>query len=200
MFTGIIQQLGTIENIGSRIKIKAKFGLEKIGNSIAVDGVCLTITKITKNSFEAEIMDETKQKTTLGHLKKDQKVNLEPAIKASDPISGHFVTGHIDTTAEVISNNNGTLTIKFPEEFGKFMAWKGSVAINGVSLTITDITTDTLEVKLIPYTLKNTNLSDLKPKDKINIEVDILARYIKRLLDQKETHATYEFLKERNLL
>jgi len=201
MFTGIIREIGAVQNFGKTLKIKSEKVLtnKRIGDSIAVNGVCLTITDLGEDWFEAEIMEETLKLTNLADLKEEDKVNLEPAAKIGDSIEGHFVTGHIDTTGEVLQTGE-TLKVKFPEEFGKYMAWKGPITLNGVNLTITDLSSDTLETKLIPHTIENTNLGTLKKGDKINIEVDILARYIEKMIKHKDQEATYQFLKERNLI
>lgn len=202
MFTGIVREIGTVQKMGKTLEIRAHKTLKgkKIGDSVAVDGTCMTITGLKKDAFETEIMEETAKMTTLGSFKKSRKVNLEPSATLNDSLDGHFVSGHVDTTGEVVKFEKDALRVKFPEKFGRYMAWKGPITINGVNLTITDLAENALEVKLIPHTIKNTNLGSLKKGDKVNIEVDILARYIERLIDRKEKQATYEFLRERNLI
>jgi riboflavin synthase len=201
MFTGIIREIGTVQNFGKTLKIKAEKVLtnKRIGDSVAVNGVCLTITALGKDFFEAEVMEETSTLTNFSDLKEGDKVNLEPAAKIGDSLDGHFVTGHVDTTGEVLQAGE-TFKVKFPEEFGKYMAWKGPITLNGVNLTITDISSDTITTKLIPHTLRNTNLGNLEKGEKVNIEVDILARYIEKMVEHKDKEATYHFLKERNFL
>lgn len=186
MFTGIIQEMGTAEKTGKTLKVRAGGVLKdkKTGDSIAVDGVCLTITKLSKNSFWADVIAETAKLTTLGKLKPGQKVNLEPAMKCGGILNGHFVTGHIDTTGKILKNKNGTVDIGFHKKFKKYIAKKGSITINGVSLTVADLDGSIFTVKLIPHTIKNTNLGNLKKNDKVNIEVDILARYLEQLLNE----------------
>lgn len=202
MFTGIVRETGIVEKMGKTIRLKAKKTIKdkKVGDSIAVNGVCLTITKLSKTSFEAEIITETAAKTTIGTLKKGDMVNLEPAAKCTDSLDGHFVLGHVDTKGKVTKFCKNILTIQFPEKFGKYMAWKGPITINGVNLTITDLQGNTVTTCLIPHTIKTTNLGNLKKGDLVNIEVDILARYIERMLDHKGKQATYQFLRERNLI
>jgi riboflavin synthase len=201
MFTGIIREIGTVQNFSKTLKIKAEKVLtdKGIGDSIAVNGACLTIVDLGKDWFETEVMEETLKLTNLGDIKEGSPVNLEPAAKIGDSLDGHFVTGHVDTTGQVLKSGE-TLEIEFPENFGKYMAWKGPITLNGVNLTITNLSANTLETKLIPHTLENTNLGELKKGDKVNIEVDILARYIEKMIKHKDQEATYQFLKERNLI
>ncbi len=193
MFTGIIKELGEIISIknsdsGKTFSVKAKNVLKnkKIGQSIAVNGACVTITKISKKSFEFNVMPETLKLTNLGLLKEKSPLNLEPALKMNDSIDGHIIQGHIDTVGTVLSfekkNKRIILKIKFPKSIAKFIALKGSIAINGVSLTISHLENSNFSVELIPHTLKNTNLSFLKKNDKVNLEADLIARYLNRLL------------------
>jgi len=211
MFTGIIKEIGEISSVKKSganktfaVKTSKILANKKIGQSIAINGVCTTITKITKNTFEFEAMPETLNRTNLGIIKKNSKVNLEDSLKFNEDIDGHLVQGHVDTKGEVISlskSKKGTiLTIKYPKEIAKYLAFKGSISINGVSLTISDLNYSDFSVDLIPHTLKNTNLGILKKKDEVNLEIDMIARYVKRLLDAKEKEFTYEFLKDRNFI
>lgn len=207
MFTGIIQEVGIIKNIQKanfEVGTKKILHNKKVGDSIAVNGVCVTITKITKTTFKFDAIEETLKRTNLKSLKKNSKVNLEPALTLSQTIDGHLIQGHIDTEGTVVSlkkhKNDTTLKIKFPEEIARFLAFKGGIAINGVSLTISHLEENTFEVELIPHTIKNTNLGILKKSDKINLEIDLIARYLDRLLSAKENEAKYYFLKERNLI
>lgn len=212
MFTGIIQELGKVEKVLNSkenkiftIKSSAVIKGKKIGQSISVNGTCVTIIKLSKTNFQFEVMPETLAKTNLNALKKGDLVNLEPALTLNQALDGHLVQGHIDTTGEVVSleknkQDHHVLTVKFPKEIALYLAFKGSISLNGVSLTISDLQDQTLSVDLIPHTLKNTNLSKLKKGDKINIEIDLIAKHIKRLLDHKESEVKYEYLKERNLI
>ena len=207
MFTGIIKELGKVKKItksakGATFVIQAKSILKnkKIGESIAVNGVCVTITKLTKGNFEFEAIKETLDISNLKSLEIDDEVNLEPALTLNQSLDGHLVQGHIDTEGTVENYNENTLTIKFPKQISDCLAFKGSITVNGVSLTISDLQDSTFSVSLIPHTLKNTNLKNLKKGDKVNLEVDLIARYLKNLLDKKDNEAKYEFLKDRNLI
>ena len=188
MFTGIIREVGTIKKISRKkgniiflIESKKLLKTRKIGDSIAVDGVCLTIINIKKNLFETEAIPETLKRTTLSIRKTNDKVNLELPITEKEALEGHIVQGHVDDTGTVEDKknegNSKILKIQFPQHLKKYIALKGSIAINGVSLTISDLTKNTFNVSLIPHTLKNTNLGLLKKGNKVNLEVDILARY-----------------------
>ena len=211
MFTGIIQEIGSItaikankETATATIKSEKLLKGRKIGDSIAVDGICSTITKLDSDSFEVQYMQETLKLTTASSFKENTQVNLEVPIKAGDTFDGHFVQGHVDCKGKIAQINaqdeTAEITIEFPEELTKFTAIKGSTTINGVSLTISKIEMGKLTVSLIPHTLQNTNLGTLKKGDEVNIEVDLLARYIKNLLDDKEEETTYQFLRERNII
>lgn len=210
MFTGIIQEIGIVRKIKKgntatfTIAAKNILSNKKIGDSIAVNGVCVTITKIAGNCFKFDAMEETLKMTNLKHCKKNSKVNLEPALTLDHALDGHFVQGHIDAKGIMADikkrKNSATLTIKFPPEIENFLAFKGSITVNGVSLTISNLQETTFSVELIPHTLKNTNLGKLKKNDIVNIETDMLARYINRLVDNKEKENKYYFLKEQNLI
>lgn len=211
MFTGIISEVGIIDSKKNSVK-SIKFAIatkkilkdRKIGDSIAVDGVCVTITKIEKEKFHFDVMKETTKRTTFSQFKKGDPINLESPLKLGDSLDGHIVQGHVDTTGKVESienqNDKTRIEIGFPEEIAPFIAFKGSITLNGVSLTISDLKAKSFKVDLIPHTLERTNLSKLKKDEIVNLEVDTIARYLKRLLDSKEKEAKYEFLKERNLL
>jgi riboflavin synthase len=211
MFTGIIQEQGEIKDIqdskkGKVFSILTNSILEgkKVGDSIAVDGACMTITKIDGKTFDFFAMSETMDITNFAMHKTNDKVNLEPALTLNQALDGHIIQGHIDMTCEVKgfskNDNSVRLTITFPKDLSDYLAFKGSITINGVSLTITDLKADTFTVDLIPHTLEITNLSDLKKGDKVNIEVDLIARYLKNLLDSKEKETKYEFLKDRGFI
>ena len=211
MFTGIIAKTGNIKEIKktkdlSKFCVSTSLNLKgtKIGDSVAINGVCITLTKIGKNEFEFEAMKETLKLTNLKDLKKNSLVNLEKALTLNQALGGHLVQGHVDTEATVKSfsktKGNSILEIEFPQEISDYLAYKGSITINGVSLTISNLQENTFSVCLIPHTLKNTNLKNLKKNDRVNLEVDLIARYTKRLLDKKENEAKYSFLRERNLI
>ncbi len=189
MFTGIINKTGKIKKINREknkiyltIKVNNFSNGVKIGGSVSCDGACLTVIKKTKDGFTVELMPETSRVTKFKDSKIGDLVNLEPALKIGERLDGHFVMGHIDGTGVVgKATNEGefkSLAIKVPKELVKYLARKGSVAVNGVSLTVSGAGKDWFKVCLITHTLENTNLSKLKKGDKVNIEVDMMARYI----------------------
>lgn len=192
MFTGIIEELGIVKNITKKgnvtvLSIKADKIIEglKIGDSIAVNGVCLTAVNIDKGILSFELLSETVNITNLGKLRIGEKVNLERALKVGDRLSGHFVTGHIDCLG-VIRNKtffsgNLCFEIAVPAEFLKFLVSKGSVAVDGISLTIAAKKDSGFCVYLIPHTIKNATLGFKGASDKVNIEFDILAKYAKKI-------------------
>lgn len=202
MFTGIIEEIGNIKSIeylGNilRLGIEAKkinSDLKK-GDSVSVNGVCLTVVDIKKGCFFVEIMEETLNKTNIGTLKVSSKVNLERALKISDRLSGHIVTGHIDTVSvvkKVTKSKNYEITLAIPSDLMKFCVSKGSICVNGVSLTISKTCNSSIVLSLIPYTLENTNLQFLKVSDKVNIEFDYLGKYIVNYLEQSITFSPFE--------
>ncbi len=190
MFTGIIQEIGEIFDIKKnknnlQIIIKAEEILinKKLGDSISVNGVCQTITKLGPDWFEVESIPETLNCTNLGDLKIGDPVNLEGSLKVGDTLDGHFVLGHVDCTAKIIQaplikGVGGILTINKPSALSKFIVHKGSVTVNGVSLTISKVKKKSFEISLIPFTLNHTNLGNLQKNKKVNIEVDMIARYL----------------------
>lgn len=207
MFTGIIKEIGKISEVAKKsgkfsITIDSKKVIKgkKKGQSIAVNGACLTINKIKTNKATFEVMEETLRVTNLKYIKKGSKVNLEPAIKAGEDLDGHMVQGHVDCTAKILKAEKEKLEIEIPKNSSKYLALKGSIAINGVSLTISHVEEKSFEVCLIEHTLKNTNLSELKKGDEVNIEFDPLAKYIEKLLDSKADETKYEFLLERGFI
>jgi riboflavin synthase len=192
MFTGIIEGLGSIvrfdkkTNNRSAAKMKIKLGKIakglKIGDSVAINGVCLTAINISKDTAEFEMVAETIKKTNLGTLQSGNKVNIERSLKVGERLEGHFVLGHVDGVG-IISKiekqpNQIKLWIKVPKELSKYIIKKGSVTVDGISLTVVDILKDQFSVSIIPHTMKITNLSYKKIGDKVNIETDILGKYI----------------------
>lgn len=203
MFTGIIEEIGEISSITkSTITIKSKTVLEdaKLGDSIAVNGVCLTIVNLKKDEFTANVSEETFKITNFSELKSGDFVNLERALSLSSRLGGHIVTGHIDTVGEIVSiinkNEFYDLSIKFDKNFENYVVKKGSITINGISLTIAEINNNTVSVAIIPHTFNNTILKTLKPKDSVNIEFDILAKYVEKNLSTKNNSITMNFLEE----
>lgn len=208
MFTGIIEEIGQISTIAksddkTTISILAPKTASKLinGDSIAVDGVCLTVTKVENDTFTVDAIEETLKRTIMGAYQTGQKVNLETSLTLQKGISGHLVQGHVDSTGTVSARTaKNELEVEFPEDLAHFLALKGSITINGVSLTISDLQDRTFKVSLIPFTLQETNLGSAKKSDKVNLEVDMVARYIERMIHEKEGQSKYHFLKERNLI
>ena len=201
MFTGLIEQISKVENIvvtsnGAKITFYTNFDDIKKGDSIAVNGVCLSIAEINGNKLSADIMKETLNLTNLKNLKSGNIINLERAMSVNSRFQGHIVSGHIDTIATVknIVQDGFAIRMRF-SCITDLIVKKGSVAINGVSLTVTEVNDSSFEVSLIPETIKNTNLSNLKIDDTVNIEYDILAKYIQKFTKPKKD-ITLEFLKE----
>ena len=194
MFTGIVEELGSIAKIEKKknliqIQIKARKTITgmRIGDSVSVNGVCLSIIRKTKTTMTFDVMRETLIKTTIGTLKVGDKVNLERALKASDRLNGHIVTGHIDHMSLIKdvkeSDNYWEYRIKHQKKFKKFIVEKGSICIDGISLTVGAVKKEYFSVYLIPITRKLTTLGFKEKGDKVNIETDILARY---LLEQRK--------------
>jgi riboflavin synthase len=193
MFTGLVEMMGDVVKITSkqgskRFEIAASLpsGGFELGESVAVDGVCLTVVTAEGSGFTADVVAETLSCTTLGLIKQGQQVNLERSLKVGDRLGGHWVQGHVDATA-IVDNvthqgDDWRLRLKWNEDIRRFIAYKGSVALQGVSLTVAKLDDAGFEVALIPETLKRTTLSDLKSGDPINVEVDLLARYLERLI------------------
>lgn len=196
MFTGIVEKTGKIKKIEKRkgkvyftIQLKNFLANTKIGDSISCDGTCLTVVKKTKDSFEVELMPETLKLTKFIDSRLGDLVNLELSMKISQRLDGHFVMGHVDGRGEVRNilreGEYISLVIKVPQKIMKYLAHKGSVSVNGVSLTIAGVGKNWFKVCLITHTLEVTNLSKLEVGDKVNIEVDMIARYLERLLSNK---------------
>lgn len=192
MFTGIIEQLGEVKKIESisdnkKLFIKPTFLWKdlQIGESIAVDGVCLTVVDFKRDFFAAEVMSATLSQTTLGNLKIGEYVHLERALTPSSRLSGHFVSGHIDGLGIISSKQKGkdvVVSIKVSAEIIKYLLPKGSIAVNGISLTIGEIKDKEFIIYLIPHTLKNTNLQFKNAGDKVNIEIDLLTKAVYQYL------------------
>jgi riboflavin synthase len=194
MFTGIIEELGTVADINqrpstARLRITCRTVVDGAteGSSIAVNGVCLTALDIATESFAADIAPETLRKTSLGQLRPGSLVNLERPLLATGRLNGHIVQGHVDGTGEFLSfeqlsDNNWWLRIQVPEELDRYLVYKGSIAIDGISLTVAAIEDRICSVTIIPHTYEMTSLRDHKPGDKLNLECDILAKYVEKML------------------
>ena len=205
MFTGIIEESGKIQTVTqNKISVKAKTVLEgtELGDSIAVNGVCLTVTNMGADYFDADISPETMKVTALGQLKSGSLVNLERALPANGRLGGHFVSGHIDGLGreKYINKNDNfyNIGIELPTELSKYVVKKGSITINGISLTVADINENIIEIAVIPHTFNNTNLKHLQVNDYVNIETDILAKYVEKFLSTSDNKSgiSMEFLLE----
>ena len=194
MFTGLVEELGTIgsvelNEVGSRIIIAAKLVTSDIsnGDSVAVNGVCLTAIDVSQVSFAADISPETLERTTLGDLQIGSPVNLERAVTPTTRLGGHIVQGHVDgcgTFNSAASKGNfWTVQIGFPPELARYFVYKGSVAVEGISLTIAALADEHFDIAVIPKTWGATNLSTLQPDDAVNIETDVIAKYVERMME-----------------
>lgn len=215
MFTGLVNEVGKIIGINkgkdsAKITINANRILEevKIGDSIAVNGVCLTVTSYVNNSFTVDVMPETMTLTNIKDLKVNSLVNLEPALRMSDRLGGHIVTGHIDgrgIISKFIKEDNATrITINIPKDVHKYIIHKGSVAIDGISLTVAQVVENSFQVSIIPLTGQDTTLLNKKVGDEVNIECDVVGKYVERLLmnrqEDKKSKLDKDFLKENGFL
>ncbi len=211
MFTGIIEEIGSISNIkkgvkSSVLRIKASAVLEqtKIGDSIAVNGVCLTVTELDKNEFEADVMSETLERSSLGSLQKGSVVNLERAMAADGRFGGHIVSGHIDGTGiirDIVNDDNAVwYTIEAKTALLRYIVEKGSITIDGISLTIAYVDEKCFKVSIIPHTQKVTILSSKKIGSIVNLECDIIGKYVEKLMKttetQEQSNLTVDFLIE----
>lgn len=212
MFTGIIEELGLVEKISkknsaSKLEIKAEKIISelKVGDSVSVNGVCLTIVEIRKDRLIFDCMEETLKRTNLGILKLKEKVNLERALKINSLLSGHIVLGHVDGMGKILrkikKNSDIVLYVELDRKFLDYLVPKGSIALDGVSLTLGEIGKNFFTVNLIPYTLENTTLGFKNVNDCLNVEIDIFAKYVKKFssLEKKET-LIEDFLKEHGFM
>lgn len=184
MFTGLIREFGTVRSFsGERLSIKAKHK-PKIGDSIAINGACLTVTEVMWGGFAVELSHETQKIMAIENLR--GKVHMEPAMSLGERLEGHIVQGHLDGVGEIVRIDKTSLSydyiIKAPKDMMDLIAPKGSIAIDGVSLTVNEVFNDEFRLTIIPHTLENSLLGDYKAKRRVNIETDLFARYLKRLL------------------
>ena len=192
MFTGIVKEVGEVEAIdrtdaGARLRIAARLAGElREGDSVSVAGVCLTAAVAHDRAFETDVMNQTLALTTLGALEPGGRVNLEPPLRAGEPLGGHIVQGHVDVTADVTgARDDGIarrLSVALAPEHARFVVEHGSITLDGVSLTVAGLTADGFEVSLIPETLARTTLGDLEAGGRVNVELDVIARHVERLL------------------
>ena len=188
MFTGLVQQLGTLTSLeGGRLAVTATLAGElSVGDSVAVNGACLTATSVTPGAFTADVMEETLRRTALGALRPGDPVNLELPLRAADRLGGHFVQGHVDGvgTVAAVQDEGFSRLVEIEAEAGlmRYVVEKGSIAVDGVSLTVASLAEGTFGVSLIPETLERTTLGRASPGDSVNLEVDVLAKYVERLM------------------
>ncbi len=195
MFTGIVRKLTSVEDVFEQNKSlfveigKAPGWKYQAGDSVSVNGACSTINSVSANTFTVEYMPETIKKTTVGNFTKDTLVNLEKSLSLNDLLDGHLVMGHVDTVGRIIEikkvKQSKVMKIRVPKRFMKFIASKGSVAVDGISLTVVDSEKDWFTVSLVSYTLENTNLGTISEGAEVNIEVDIIAKYLDKLLSER---------------
>ncbi len=208
MFTGIIKAKGTLTSAVAtggdvRMTIRAPdlpWSTFEVGESIAVNGVCLTAVALHDDGFDTDVSNETLAVTGLGELGEGDAVNLEPSLAIGERLGGHLVSGHVDCVATIVSRNSDArsirLTVELPAEFSRYVARKGSVCIDGVSLTVNEVSGNTFGVNIIPHTAEVTIIGDYRAGTKVNIEVDLLARYLERMLGKDDDGVSMALLKE----
>jgi len=210
MFTGIIEELGWVERMdrrgeGAHLRVRCKKVLEgsREGSSIAVNGVCLTAVDLKPESFDADLAPETMRRSNLGALRQGSRVNLERPLSMSDRLSGHIVQGHVDGVGELLKleelgEGNWWMEVRVPAELDRYLVYKGSIAIDGISLTIAEVRGHIIAVTIIPHTYENTTLGTRKPPESLNLECDMLAKHVEKLLGRLEVKPglTVEKLKE----
>jgi riboflavin synthase len=200
VFTGLIADMGAVEGVeagagGARLRIRSALAVElSAGDSVAVNGACLTAVSVNGDVFEADVMNQTLEHTSLGPLRAGDRVNLELPLRAADRLGGHIVQGHVDGTGEVAEvSEDGfarRLVIEVPEELRRYVVERGSVTVDGVSLTVSALTDSGFEVSLIPETLERTTLGAATEGTPVNLELDVIARYVERLVGFRQKEAT----------
>ncbi len=197
MFTGIVEAVGVVAALEAhgadrRLRIDTGMLAERalsVGESMCVDGVCLTAIDATSSEFHADVSAETLSRTTLGNLEVGDRVNLERALTPATPLGGHLVSGHVDATGSVIERRDDARSVRFtfqaPPELARYIAVKGSICVDGVSLTINDVANERFGVNIVPHTLQATTLGEFAPGQQVNLEVDLIARYLDRLLEAR---------------
>jgi riboflavin synthase len=189
MFTGIIEELGTVVTAGSKLSIRCATVMTDLtgGASVAVNGVCLTAVGLRSDGFSADLAPETLRRSNLGDLKPGSRVNLERPLLPTSRLSGHIVQGHVDATGEFLGleslgGDNWWLRIRVPAELDRYLVFKGSIAIDGISLTIAALESGVMSVTIIPHTYRNTSLGGYRPGARVNLECDVLAKHVEKLL------------------
>lgn len=207
MFTGLIEEVGRVKSIntfggGIRLTIEAKVILAdlKLGDSININGACQTVVSFNEKSFTVEAVEETLRKTNLGLLKTDNKVNLESSLTLNKKLGGHFVLGHVDTTGKITAierlSSSMLMSISYPAKFSNYIINVGAITVNGISLTIARFSKTTFTVSVIPHTWQETNLQYSKIGDEVNIEFDVLGKYVAKILGKDESDITDDWLKK----
>ncbi len=197
MFTGIVEEIGKIKSFnGEKLVVECKKVLEntQLGDSIAIDGCCQTVVDLTSNTFSTDVSPETLR--IIKGFKAGELVNLERALTPQSRMGGHIVQGHVDGVAKYL----GDMRFEVSPELDKYIVYKGSITVNGVSLTVSKSEKNIFSVAIIPHTLENTNLKDLHVGDLVNIETDILGRYVEKFLSTKDNNLTEDFLKENGFM
>ncbi|MGV6807740.1 MAG: riboflavin synthase [bacterium] len=193
MFTGIIQALGEVASVESkagdlRLEITTGMAMDDVnpGDSIATNGVCLTVIELTGTGYIADVSAETLSLTTVGDWKPGKRVNLEPAMLPSTRFGGHIVSGHVDGVGEIVSSEGDARSVRFwvraPEPLAKYIAHKGSIAVDGTSLTVNKVDGAAFDLNIVPHTMEHTVMGDYQPGSRVNLEVDLVARYLERML------------------
>ena len=189
MFTGLVREVGTVRSmVDGRLTIDAPETARgvQLGDSVAIDGVCLTVVAFDDTSFGFDAVPETLSRTSLGTLDQGSRVNLEPALRAGDPLGGHYVQGHVDgvgSVRSVVAEGEGRrVRFEAPSDLMRYIVEKGSIAVQGTSLTVAAVDDTGFEVALIPHTLQATTLGELEPERRVNLEADVLAKYVEKLL------------------
>lgn len=196
MFTGIVRELGAVEAVardaeGVRLRVRAPetAAAAAVGDSVALNGVCLTASEVSEGLLSFDAVPETLRRSSLARLAQGASVNVEPALRAGDPVGGHIVQGHVDGVGRVASvrpeGDGKRLEIAISPDLARYVVEKGSIAVDGVSLTVAALGTDAFAVALVPHTLSATTLGALAPGDEVNIEVDVLAKHVERLLEAR---------------
>lgn len=195
MFTGLIEEVGAVlgmETIdrGTRLQIAAPTvaGTTRAGDSVAVNGCCLTVAERRRAELTFDLLEESLERTNLKSLRRDSRVNLERALRADGRLGGHFVQGHVDCAARILASEmkgaDQRIEIELPAEFAHYVAFKGSIAVNGISLTVAEVSQKSFAVWIIPHTRTQTNLAVARPDDLVNLEFDLIAKYLERMLDR----------------
>ena len=191
MFTGIVRERGRVASIeqdgdGVRLEIAAPETASTlaVGDSVSVGGACLTATAVSNGTFSVTAVPETLDRTTLGRLMAGDEINLEPALHAGDALGGHFVQGHVDSVGRIASIEDARVWVEADSEVLRYCVEKGSITVDGVSLTIAGLRNSAFEVALVPHTLEVTTLGGLEPGDEVNLEVDVLAKYVEKLIER----------------